>query len=98
MRLQTTVYLSTCTSRNWNEVTLGFLSTFLRVTVWNWTGIFEFTQTLRGSSVKSAVRNTGEALSPCVFVEQPGSAATARAARTAERRNGSLLISSLLTE
>src|ERR1017187_4672696 len=92
MRLQTTVYLSSCTSRNWSEVTFGFLSRLWRVVVLNVTGAAEFTQTLRGSSVKSAARNTGEALSPCVFVEQPGSAATARAARTAERGKGSFLI------
>src|SRR5664279_6627357 len=86
MRLQTTMYWLTWTSRNWRDVADGFLSRLVSVVVANWTGVFDATFTDRGRSVKLPKRNTGEALSPCVFVEQPGSAETVTAAKI--RRKG----------
>src|SRR5450759_2481902 len=103
IRPQTTAYFSTCTSRNWSEVTAGFLSRLWTVVVGRnrpfATPVDWLTHKVNGvEGVKDPTRKTGEALSPCVFVKQPVTAATARTARTAERGDGSFLISSLLTE
>jgi hypothetical protein len=58
----------------------------------------EFTHELFGTKFpeKAPTRNTGEALSPCEFVEQPGIAATEMTARRTARRRKRVFIDSLL--